>query len=124
MSKALDLIAGRPTVLFALALQDLNDAGRVELARLVSDPSIADSFRIQRAAQLYSEAGVFEKANRLVEKYQLRAEETAAQIEPESLRDVLTYLIGLVLERHDDVQPTIQFVESTSIAAAFPVISQ
>ncbi len=124
MSKALDLIGGRPTVLLALALQDLNDAGRDELARLVSDPSIADAFRIQRATLLYTEAGVFEKAHRLVDKYHQRAEETAAQFEPNSLRDVLTYLIDLVLERREDVQPTIRFVEPTSIVQAFPMTSR
>lgn len=123
MSRALDLIAGRPTVLLALALQDLNDAGREELARLITDSSIAEAFRIQRAMQLYTEAGVFEKAYRLVDKYQQRAEETASQIQPESLRDVLAYLIDLVLERHADVRPTIQFVEPTSLADAFPVTS-
>ncbi len=124
MSRALDLIGGRPTVLLALALQDLNDAGRDELARLVSDPSIANAFRIQRATLLYTEAGVFEKAHRLVDKYHQRAEETAAQFESNSLRDVLTYLIDLVLERREDVQPTIRFVEPTSIVQAFPMTSR
>jgi geranylgeranyl pyrophosphate synthase len=121
MSRALDLLGGRPTVLWALACQDLDDAGRDELSRLVADPEIADAFRIQRATQLYSQAGVFEKANRLVDKYQQRAEEIAAQIEPESLRDVVVYLIDVVLERGEPVQPTIQFVEPSSLSEAFPI---
>jgi geranylgeranyl pyrophosphate synthase len=121
MSRALDLIGGRPTVLWALALQDLNDAGRSELERLVADNTLADAYRVQRAGQLYFEAGVCEKAYRLVDKYQQRAEETAAQIQLEPLRDVLSYLVDLVLERHDDASPTIQFIEPSSLSQAFPV---
>jgi geranylgeranyl pyrophosphate synthase len=123
LSRAQDLIGGRPTVLWALALQDLSEAGRQELERLVNDASLAEAFRVQRAAQLYAEARVCDKAHRLIDKYEQRAKETTAQIQLEPLRDVLMYLVDLVLARHDDVQPTIQFIEPSTLAQAFPVTS-
>ena len=49
--------------------------------------------------QLYQAAGVFEKASRLVEKYQERAEAVADEIEPDELRRLLYYLIDTVLDR-------------------------
>jgi geranylgeranyl diphosphate synthase, type II len=55
--------------------------------------------RLQRAWQLYEQAGVFDKANRLIDKHQQRCEEVADQIEPEAFRRLLTYLIAVVLER-------------------------
>ena len=49
--------------------------------------------------QLYLKAGVFEKAGRLVDKHQQRAEAVADQIEPAELRRLFRYLIDTVLER-------------------------
>lgn len=101
MARALDLISGRPTVLWALAMQDLNESGRKELERLVAENGSSNGSRLDRAARLYDEAGVGESAIRLIDKYQSRAKETAAQPQLKPLHDVLVYLIDLVLEpRH------------------------
>ena len=45
-----------------------------------------------RVRELYDEAGVFEKASRLIEKHQERAEKIADEIQPEELRALLYYL--------------------------------
>jgi geranylgeranyl pyrophosphate synthase len=47
---------------------------------------------------LYEQAGVFEKASRLIEKHRERAEKIADEIEPEELRALLYYLIDSVLD--------------------------
>ena len=42
---------------------------------------------------------MFEKANQLVDKYQERAERIVDEIQPDSLRRLLYYLIDTVLDR-------------------------
>ena len=56
-----DLLGGRPTLLWALALEGLNAELRAELIDLVNDESLPVQRRLQRARHLYFEAGVFEK---------------------------------------------------------------
>ncbi len=119
-----DLLSGRPTVLWALALEGLNAAGQQDLIDLVHNDNLNDDFRINRARQLYTEADVFDKANRLVEKHQQRAEEIADDLQPDPLRRLLYYLVDSVLDRPgDDVTPTIEFVEPT-MDDAMPIIAQ
>ena len=42
---------------------------------------------------------MFEKAHRLVDKYQERAEAVADEIQPDELRRLLYYLVDTVLDR-------------------------
>ena len=100
----LDTLAGRPTLLWALALEGLDDAGRGELLGLL-DSQAEGQQRVERTAQLYRQAGVFEQAHRLVDKYQERAEQVADETEPETLRRLLYYLIDSVLERPSEQEP-------------------
>ena len=93
-----DLLGGRPTVLWALALEALGEAQRAELKALVASERI-DEETIARVRRLYQEAGVFDKATRLVDKYQERAEAVADEVEGEELRRLLYYLVDTVLER-------------------------
>ena len=99
-----DIFGGRPTVLWALALEGLSPARQEELLELASSDSRLPNpdFRLQRVRQLYEEAGVFEKAARLIEKHQERAEKIADEIQPEELRALLYYLIDSVLDRIPD----------------------
>lgn len=94
-----DLLGGRPTVLWALALEGLSEAGQRELLSLMADTNRPASERINPVRQLYSEAGVFDKAHRLVDKHQERAEAIADEIQPDELRRLFYYLIDTVLER-------------------------
>jgi geranylgeranyl pyrophosphate synthase len=104
-----DILGGRPTVLLALALEGLPPPAQEELLSLVDYPAAAkpngDGTRsvpaagyISRVRELYQQAGVFEKAHRLVEKHQERAEAIADEIQPEELRRLLYYLIDSVLD--------------------------
>jgi geranylgeranyl pyrophosphate synthase len=93
-----DIIGGRPTLLWAVALAGLAAEKRNRLEALVNESPLADD-RLREIRRLYEEAGAFQQASRLVEKYQGRAETLAAQIEPEPLRRLFYYLIDMVLER-------------------------
>lgn len=92
-----DVAGGRPTLLWALALANLPAAERGELAR--SAAQAPGPVELARIAALYRQAGVFEQAHRLVDKYQQRAEAVADAVEPEELRRLLYYLVDTVLER-------------------------
>ncbi len=112
-----DLLGGRPTLLWALALEGLKDEQKSELVKLVdgtaANEGMTNEAIVNRARQLYFEAGVFEKAHQLVDKYQQRAEADADGIEPDALRHLLYYLVDTVLDRPEDTTPTISIVEPT-----------
>lgn len=99
LAAGLDTLGGRPTVLWALALEALPPAKQEELLSLVTDDARRAELRVARVRELYHEAGVFEKAHKLVDKHQQRAEQIADALEPEELRRLLYYLIDTVLER-------------------------
>lgn len=94
-----DILGGRPTVLLALALQNLPAAEQAELISLVDGSAGASEFRIRRVRQLFEQADVFEQAHRLVDKHQQRAEAIADEVEPDELRRLFYYLVDTVLER-------------------------
>jgi geranylgeranyl pyrophosphate synthase len=99
-----DVLGGRPTVLWALALEGLSSGDREALIASVSDESRSADDRIREVRRAYENQGVFDKAMRLVEKHQQRAEAIADEIEPEALRRLFYYLIDTVLERdHETV---------------------
>jgi len=93
-----DILGGRPTVLWALALEGLSSAGQQELLDLVSGDHRMAGEQISRVRQLYEQAGVFEKAARLIDKHQERAEAIADKLQPEELRRLFYYLIDSVLD--------------------------
>jgi len=98
MSAGGDTIGGRPTVLWALAMERLPTEKQNELISLVTEDGRPAAIRINRVRRLYHEAGVFEKARRLVEKHQKRAAAIAEEIEPEALRRLFYYLVDVVLD--------------------------
>jgi geranylgeranyl pyrophosphate synthase len=99
LSAGLDTLGGRPTLLLALALEALSPARQEELLSLVTNETGSTELRLARVRQLYNEAGVFDKAHKLVDKHQQRAEEIADKLKPEELRRLFYYLIDTVLER-------------------------
>jgi geranylgeranyl pyrophosphate synthase len=111
-----DVLGGRPTVLWALALEGLGDEDRNELLRLVSQRPL-DVATLSRVRELYQAAGVFDKAARLVDKYQERAEAVADEVEPEDLRQLLYYLIDTVLERSQPAEPDLTTLNAPSPAS-------
>jgi geranylgeranyl pyrophosphate synthase len=98
----LDTLGGRPTVLWALALENLAPDFRDELLQLAS-AEIASAEKIQRVRELYQSADVFDKAARLVREHQAQAESIARQIAPERLSELLQYLVEVVLDRSASV---------------------
>ena len=128
-----DVLGGRPTVLWALALEGLNESDRTELLglaersrQLAASQSDANGQAtpeeingnsatngngsavhlslasiVHRVRALYEKAGVFEKAARLVDKYQDRAEAVADEIQPDELRRLFYYLVDTVLDRQE-----------------------
>ncbi|MCA9215871.1 MAG: polyprenyl synthetase family protein [Planctomycetales bacterium] len=105
-----DVLGGRPTLLLALACEGLDEQDRAELESLFDSGSgIEQGIRVARVRYLYEKAGVFEKANRLVDKHQDRAEAIADEIEPDELRRLLYYLVDSVLERKEE--PAVKVVD-------------
>ncbi len=133
LSAGLDTLGGRPTLLWALALESLGSKQREELLQIIgqqtksrasksvppreyhkpsngqlrTESANGDAHRIARVRQLYQQAGAFEQACQLVEKYRQRAEAIADDIEPESLRRLLYYLIDTMLQSEDTSSPEV-----------------
>lgn len=110
-----DTLGGRPTVLWALALEGLAPAKQEELMALVNNATMPPTERVNRVRALYDEAGVFEKAHRLVDKHQERAEAIADEIQPEELRRLMYYLIDSVLDRPAEASPQVLMPTLTSL---------
>ncbi len=100
---ARDVIAGRPTLLLAMALEGLRGPDRQQLLDLISSsaerPAHPDPLGAVRA--LYEKADVFAKAEKLVEKFRAKAEALADEIQPDCLRELLYHLIDSVLQRQE-----------------------
>jgi len=104
-----DVLAARPTLLLALALEGSTPEDRAELLSLLpsSKPtgessSLRDSESTEtvfRVRALFDKARVFDKADKLIEKYRARAEAIADDVQPTELRELLYYLVDSVLDR-------------------------
>ena len=103
-----DVIGGRPTLLWALALQILPKEQVDELLSLADrDCEIPDQQRISRVRQLYHQANVFETALDLVDKHQARAEQVADDLDVDPLRRLFYFLVDTVLERPEIPTPPV-----------------
>jgi geranylgeranyl diphosphate synthase, type II len=91
-----DVMAMRPTLLLALALEAASPSQKEELMGLISTGS-RDERSAGRVARIYESCRVFEKARTLIEKYRQRAEAIADEVEPEELRELLYFLIDTAL---------------------------
>lgn len=94
----LDALGGRPTVLWALALKELQGECRQDLLGLV-DAEINSSEKISQVRELYEKAGVFDKAALLVREHQAKARDIALEIAPPRLQQLLLFLVEIVLEQ-------------------------
>lgn len=97
-----DLLAGRPTVMLALAFQAADDAQREQLRNAMADEGLDDDARRARLKRLMSDCGVFEQAEALVDKARVRAESLADEIDVEPLRRLLYFLVDTVLTPEDE----------------------
>jgi geranylgeranyl diphosphate synthase, type II len=103
-----DVLAGRPTVLLALALAGLSPAEQEELLSMVDRrEDLSDLQRLHRVEELYRKAEVFEQARRLIDKHQQRAIEAADSVSIQPLQQLLRYLVDTVLERSEPAAPVL-----------------
>jgi geranylgeranyl pyrophosphate synthase len=117
-----DVIAARPTLLLALALEGSSPAEREELLGLIAQcQRTADSLGktgqsaeaihtktgliVERVRERFEQAGVFDKAEKLIDKFRARAEAVADEIEPTELRELLYFLVDTVLDRQPPPEP-------------------
>jgi geranylgeranyl pyrophosphate synthase len=92
-----DVLGGRPTVLWALALKGLESGDRSELELLVAEgKATPDVFAEIR--RLFEQAGAFEKAIQLVREHRAIAEKVADALTPDALRRLARHMIETVLE--------------------------
>ena len=113
-----DVMGGRPTLLWALALQSLSDQDAGELRRLAQpDCGLSDQQRMQRVRRLYEKADVFETSLKLVDKHQARAEQVADEIDVDALRRLFYFLVDTVLERPDLPSPAVVSIGVTAPTA-------
>ena len=97
-----DMLAGRPTVMLALAFQAADETQRQQLLDALSEDNLDDESRRQQLKQLLLDCGVFEQAEALVDKARVRAESLADEVEVEPLRRLLYFLVDTVLTPEDE----------------------
>lgn len=98
-----DLLGGRPTVMWALALERLSehDATRLrQLAKEAGRPDADEETVVAAVAEvrlLYAKAGVFDRAADIVSEQRSLAAAAAASCRWRRLRDVLEFLLDLAV---------------------------
>ena len=91
-----DAIHLRPTLLLALALDAAKGPAHETLLAMLRDGK-TDANRALVLRRIYDDLHVFAKAEKLVEKSRERCEAIADEIEPESFREFLYYVVDNVL---------------------------
>jgi len=97
LGQGFDTLGGRPTVLWALALEGLDAEGRSSLLSL-QNSSIEPCEKIEKVRKLYQQAGAFAEAHRMVVHNRAEADAIANQLDPPSLQRLLHYLLENVLK--------------------------
>ena len=116
-----DALALRPTVMMALAWQAANAEQRELMERCFFDREEEDSIRFNRVRRLFEELGVFEKAERLIEKSRDRAELLADDLESDEIRQLLYFLVDTVLSDEEDKDPRGSMPKPSSFLVPLPV---
>ncbi|MFO0937903.1 MAG: polyprenyl synthetase family protein [Gemmataceae bacterium] len=108
-----DILAARPTLLIALGLEGAKGNDRIELlnAMKAARAGRGTPELVEKVRAIFFRAGVFEKADKLVDKFRAKAEMLADEVEPPAFRELLYYLIDTVLEKGSlpTERPTITF---------------
>jgi geranylgeranyl pyrophosphate synthase len=102
-----DVLAARPTLLMALALEGLDAPARNDLLGLLQNAAQElESLEVMdKVRELFRRADVFDKAEKLIEKFRARAEAIADDVEPTELRELLYFLVDTVLDRQPTAPP-------------------
>lgn len=115
-----DALALRPTILLALAIQYASDEQKKTLHQLHHE-EMDDLEKIRKLSTIFNDLEVFDKAEMLVEKSRLRAEELADKVEPFELKQLMQFFIHSVLtpeESETEEQPPSQVVMKLPIIQA------
>lgn len=91
-----DATALRPTLLLALALDAADKNQRTELEEIMRGEGNS-ALRAGRLRRIFEACGVFEQAESLVDKSRARAESLADEVQPDALRQLLYFLVDMVL---------------------------
>jgi len=98
-----DVLSARPTLLLALALEAATAAERQELLALLNQGKNGDALMtLERVRRIFARCQVFDKADKMIEKFRAKAEAIADETEPVELRELLYYLVDTVLDRAND----------------------
>ena len=92
-----DVLAARPTLLLALALETLPAQKGQELLSLIRGGTVEGAV-VERVHTLYSQAKVFQRAEKLLQKFRAKTEALADEVEPQPLRELMYYLVDSVLQ--------------------------
>ena len=92
-----DVLGGRPTILWAMAMEGLSVPEQEQLEWLVSEPGPQAEI-LAGVRQYYDRLGVAAAAETLVVKHRERAHAVADEMEPVALSQFLHYLADAVLE--------------------------
>ncbi|MCL5104785.1 MAG: polyprenyl synthetase family protein [Armatimonadetes bacterium] len=87
-----DVLAERPTILRAFALEA--GGGEVLEMSLKAEDNMAAVDLLRKS---YSDLGAFDKAQRLLDRLRDRARDLAGRVEPPALRELMDFLIGIML---------------------------
>src|SRR3954452_1093115 len=93
-----DVLGGRPTVLWALALEGLETDERRELEQLVATGE-ATPVVFAQICNLFEQADAFTKALALVDEHRREAQRIADRLMPDAFRRLAHHLIATVLEQ-------------------------
>jgi len=116
-----DALALRPTLMMALAWQAASAEQRQLMQSCYFDREEQDAIRLARLRRLYEELGVFEKAERLIEKSRDRAELLADEVESEDIRQLLYFLVDTVMADEQEKDPRDSMPKPTAVLYPLPV---
>ena len=116
-----DALALRPTLIMALAWQAASTEQRQLMQSCYFDREEQDGIRLARLRRLYEELGVFNKAERLIEKSRDRAELLADDVESDEIRQLLYFLVDTVLADEQDKDPRDSMPKPSPMLVQLPV---
>jgi len=97
-STGTDVLGGRPTVLWAFALENLSPIDRRRLETLLAEANREPGDVVDEVRTLYERAGVYRRARDLVAKQRQRAHSIADGLQPAPLAHLLHYLADTILQ--------------------------
>ncbi len=96
-----DAMALRPTLLLALAIKEASESQRAVLESILQGEA-SPLERLEQLKQIFEQLDIFSQAEQLVDKSRERAEMLADDVQPDSLRQFLYFLVDTVLAPEEE----------------------